>query len=69
MNKKMIGALLGTLAMGTMNLAMAADEKPADAPKAEKKAKKGDKKKEGGEKSCGGDKKGGEKACGGEKSK
>ena len=61
-NKKMIGALLGTLAMGSMTIAQA-EEAP---PKAEKKGKKGDKKKEGGEKSCSGDKgckgdKGGEK--------
>ena len=44
MNKKMIGALLGTFALGSMNVAFA-DDKPAggDAPKAEKKAKKGKK--------------------------
>lgn len=57
MNKKLITAVLGTLAMGTMNLAIA-DEKPADAPKAEKgkKGKKGDAKGKGGEKSCSGEK-------------
>jgi hypothetical protein len=57
-NTKMIGALLGTFALGTMNIALA-DE----APKGEK-AEKGKKKdkKAGGEKSCGG-----EKGCSGDK--
>ena len=59
MNKKMIGALLGTLAIGSMNMAYAGEDAKAEKPKAEK-GKKGDKKAEG-------DKKGGEKACGGEK--
>ena len=57
-NTKLIGALLGTFALGTMNVAMA-----DDAPKGEK-AEKGQKKdkKAGGEKSCGG-----EKGCSGDK--
>jgi len=57
-NTKLIGALLGTFALGTMNVAMA-----DDAPKGEK-AEKGKKKdkKAGGEKSCGG-----EKGCSGDK--
>ena len=66
MNKKMIGALLGTFALGSMNVAFA-DDKPAggDAPKAEKKAKKGKKgdKKGGDAKSCGAD----GKSCSGAK--
>ena len=62
-NKKLLGAVLSTLALGSMNVALA-DDKPADAPKAEKKAKgkKGDKK--GGDaKSCGAD----GKSCSGAK--
>ena len=60
MNKKMIGALLGTLAFGGMTVSAYADDvKPADAPKAEGKAKKAKKakgdKKEGDAKSCGAD--------------
>jgi hypothetical protein len=66
MNKKMIGAVLGTLAFGSMTIARAEDA-PAKPEKAEKgkKAKKakaeGDKK--GGEKSCGAD----GKSCSGKK--
>lgn len=65
MNKKILAAVVSTLAFGTVSIA-GADEAPA--PKAEKaKGKKagkakaeGDKPKEGGEKACGGD-----KGCGG----
>ena len=58
MNKKMIGALLGTFALGSMNVALADDKPAADAaPKAEKKAK--------GKKAKKADKKGGDaKSCG-----
>jgi hypothetical protein len=66
MNAKMLGAILGGLAFGSVTMAHA-DDQPA--PKAEKKAKKGKKAdagddKKGGEKSCSGDKAGGEKSCG-----
>jgi hypothetical protein len=67
MNTKMIGALLGTLAIGGMNVAYAGE---APAEKTEKPAKgkkkgegKGEEKGKGGEKSCGGD----GKSCGGAK--
>ena len=59
-NTKMIGALLGTLAFGSMTLAHAED---APAPAKEKgKKEKGAKKEKGGEKSCSG-----EKGCSGKK--
>lgn len=67
MNKKMIGAVLGTLAFGGMNLPARAEEAPA--PAKEKKAKKkpkGEKpagEAKAGEKSCGADGKG----CSGDK--
>ena len=61
MNKKLIGAVLSTLAFGTMTIARAED-KPADAKgekgKKAEKGKKGDK----AEKSCSG-----EKGCNGKK--
>lgn len=73
MNKKVLAALVSTLAFGSVTVAQAADapakedKAPAKAEKG-KKAKKDDKKDapKGGEKSCGGDKggKGGEKSCG-----
>ena len=68
MNKKMIGAVLSTLAFGTMSIAQAQD-KPADAAAKPAKAKKGKHKKgaDGAAKSCSGDKKGGEKSCSGDK--
>jgi hypothetical protein len=53
MNTKLLGAVLGTLAIGGMNVARAED-KPAE--KKEEKGKKGDKKDKKGEKSCSGDK-------------
>ena len=59
-NIKLIGAVLGTFALGTMNVALAEDA-PKDG-KADKAEKKGKGKKGGGEKSCGG-----EKGCGGDK--
>ena len=68
MNKKMIGAVLGTLAFGTVTIAHAGEAPKTDAPAkadAPKAAKKPHAKK-GGEKSCSGDKKGGEKSCSGE---
>ncbi len=58
MNKRLIGAVLGTLTFGAMAVPAFADEKPAPEKKekkAEKKEKKGDKK-EGAEKSCSGEK-------------
>lgn len=68
MNKKILAAVVSTLAFGTASIASAGD-KAADAPKAEKgkKADAGKKddhgKKAGGEKSCSGS------ACGGDKGK
>jgi hypothetical protein len=67
MNKKLIGAVLGTLTFGPLIVPAFADDKPpAEGEKApakkEKKGKKGDKK-EGGEKSCGAD----GKSCSGKK--
>jgi len=52
-NKKLVGAILGTLAFGSMNLALADDAPAEEGAKAKKKGKKGDKK--GGEKSCSGE--------------
>lgn len=70
MNKKTIGALLATLAIGSMNIA-SAEEKPAgDAAKGEKAEKAGKKGGKKGDKKAdkkADDKKGGEKACGGDK--
>jgi hypothetical protein len=56
MNKKMIGAVLGTLAFGTMTIAAHADDAPPAGKKADKKEKKKEGDKKGGEKSCKGDK-------------
>ena len=58
-NIKMIGAVLGTLAFGSMTLAHAED---APAPAKEKGKKAGKKDAKGGEKSCSG-----EKGCGAKK--
>lgn len=66
MNKKLIGAVLGTLAFGGISGIARAEDAPADAkPAKAKKAKKekSDKKGEGGEKSCGAD----GKSCSGKK--
>jgi hypothetical protein len=64
MNKKMIGALLGTLALGSANVAFAQEggEKPAKEEKG-KKGKKAKGEKGGAEKSCGAD----GKSCSGKK--
>jgi hypothetical protein len=59
----MLGAVLGTLSLGSMNLAIADHhEKPAEEGKAKKGKKGGDKGDKGGEKSCSG-----EKGCKGDK--
>jgi hypothetical protein len=65
MNKKVLAALVSTLAFGTVSVAKAADDKPA--PEKKEVAKKGGKK--GGEKGDKGDKgdKKGEKSCKGDK--
>jgi len=63
MNKKVLAAMVSTLAFGTVTVAKAEDKAPA-AEKAPK-AKKGDK--AGAEHSCKGDKAGGAKSCKGDK--
>ena len=66
MNKKMIGAILGTFALGSFNVALADDAPPAAKDKKAKKDKKGKGEKGGAEKSCkGADGKG----CSGDKAK
>ena len=66
MNKKVLAALVSTLAFGTVSVAKAED-KPADAKGAKaEKGKKGDKGDKGAEHACKGDK-GGAKSCKGEK--
>jgi hypothetical protein len=80
MNKKLLGSILGAMAITGASAVAYAGEEPAtekhDTPVAKKKGTmdkakaKGDDKAKGGEKSCGGDKagaKGGEKSCGGDK--
>ena len=63
MNKKLIGAVLGSLALGGMSLARA--EEPAPKTETPAKGKKSDKKEPVGKKADKDKKPGGEKSCGG----